>query len=355
MPISRSVRRPDRTVDPRPRRLAVTAGDPCGIGPEVLLKALTDPLRLRRTGLVILGDHRVFVQTARRLRLSMPSWRFVGPRDDLTASGDPVLFLDLAQSGSFIPGRPSAAAGRAALTYLETAVSLWRRGVIRGLVTAPVTKWAIQRVQHSFIGQTEYLAEAMGATDVAMMFVSRRLTVVLLTRHVPLRHVAYRVNRALIRRTLELTEATLRESFRVPRPRVAVCGLNPHAGEGGLFGSEERRLLLPVVGRLRARGMRIEGPLAADGLFASGRRFDAVVCWYHDQALIPFKLLARDEGCQFSAGLPMVRTSPDHGSALDIAGRGIAHPGSMRYALRLAARLVQRSRTRSPQREQFTV
>ena len=323
-----------------PRLLAVTAGDPCGIGPEVLLKALAGLPATRRGRLLLVGDSRVFAQTAKRLRLPRPDWRLVGPQDDLSAGGGRPLLLDVPQPGRFVPGRSSAAAGRAALSYLDAAVRLWRRGAIQGIVTAPVTKWAIQQVRRSFKGQTEYFAGAMGAPEVVMMFVSDRLTVALLTRHLPLREVARRVNAALIRRTLQLTEATLRRSFRIPHPRLAVCGLNPHAGEGGLFGSEERRVLAPVLTRLRERGLRLEGPLAADGLFASGRRFDAVVCWYHDQALIPFKLLARDAGCQLSAGLPIVRTSPDHGSALDIAGRGLADCGSMRYALTLADRLA---------------
>jgi 4-hydroxythreonine-4-phosphate dehydrogenase len=208
------------------------------------------------------------------------------------------------------------------------------------LVTGPVTKWAIKRAGVRFTGQTEYFMQATRTARVTMMFASEHLKVALLTRHQPLMSVARSLSRRDILATLEQVLDGLRQHFGLRQPSVAVCGLNPHAGERGLFGTEEQRLLAPVLAQLRRRGAHLTGPLAADGLFASPRCYDAVVCWYHDQALIPFKLLARDTGCQVSLGLPFVRTSPDHGSALDIAGRGAAHPGSMRYALALACRMA---------------
>ena len=316
--------------------IALTAGDPCGIGPEVILKALAHRPRAR---LVIIGDHAVFEQTAQRLHRRLPSWTVVSPRDSWPPRGEHPVFIDFAHPHRFVPGHPSAAAGQAALRYLAHAVALARQGRIQALVTAPVTKWVIQRSHRSFVGHTEYLAHAFKVRRVAMMFASDRLRVVLLTRHVPLASAGRLVNAALVRETLRLTTQTLRRHFGIAHPRVAICGLNPHAGERGLFGTEERRIL-PVIQQFNRARRMCDGPLAADSVFANASRYDAIVCWYHDQGLIPFKMVARDAGCQLTLGLPIVRTSPDHGSALDIAGRGLAHPGSMQYALDLAVKLA---------------
>lgn len=321
--------------------LAITAGDPCGIGPEVVLKALAAPLP-KGVRVIVIGDLAVFTNTAAKLRMPLPRWT-VAPLDDLSRlEARRIGLLDLGHPHRFTPGKTGDAAGAASLAYLDAGIRLCRRGAAQGLVTAPVTKWAIERTSARFVGQTEYLAQAFSAPAVAMMFVSERLRVVLVTRHVAIREVPVRSTKALMQQTIDLTVRGLRRHFAIRSPRLAVCGLNPHAGEGGLFGAEERRVLLPVLTRLRRRGVRIDGPLAADGYFAARPSHDAVICWYHDQGLIPFKLVARDRGCQLSLGLPVVRTSPDHGSALDIAGRGAADPGSMRYAIRLAADLAAR-------------
>ena len=343
--------------------LLVTGGDPCGVGPEVILKALARPVR-PTVRIAVIGDLAIFEQTAKRLKLPLPRWRvtaspprplapspvrrlahspsrpFAVSEPELFEHGRRVLFLNLAHPWRFTPGQSSARAGLASLEYLDAAITLLRRGLGDGLVTAPVTKWAIKRAYGSFEGQTEYLASAFRTPDVVMMFVSEPLRVALLTRHLALRDVPSRVTRQLLRRTIQLTNEGLQRDFRIRQPRLAVCGLNPHAGEAGLFGDEERRVLLPVLHDCQRHGIRVAGPFAADGFFATRQRYDAMICWYHDQGLIPFKLLARDQGCQLSVGLPIVRTSPDHGSALDIAGQGRAHPGSMRYALALAAKLV---------------
>jgi 4-hydroxythreonine-4-phosphate dehydrogenase len=307
--------------------IAITAGDPCGIGPEVILKTLESFRGHRRAQLVVIGDEAVFQRTARRLRLRWPFRQG-------------VAFRNCSHHRSFVPGRPTRAAGVAALEYLDCAIQLAQARKIQGLVTAPVTKWVIQQSHPPFVGHTEYLAHAFKVRQVAMMFASDRLRVVLLTRHVPLSRAGRLVNKVLVRQTLRLTADTLRRWFGIAHPRVGICGLNPHAGERGLFGTEERRIL-PVIHELNRAHRMFDGPLAADSLFANASRYDAIVCWYHDQGLIPFKMVARDQGCQLTLGLPIVRTSPDHGSALDIAGRGIAQPGSMRYALQLAIKLAR--------------
>lgn len=315
------------------RTLVMTAGDPCGIGPEVILKALSRPPAGVR--LIVAGDLAVFEQTARRLGRRL-------------ARSSAIEFLDLAHRQRYTPGKSGAASGQASLDYLDAAMHLLRSGMADGLVTGPVTKWAIERAGHHFHGHTEHLAKALGAPAPVMMFVSPRLRVVLLTRHVALREVPRRVTPALLRHTIRATADGLRRYFGVRRPRLAICGLNPHAGEAGMFGLEEQRLLAPLLRSVAGDGVRLEGPVSADGFFVDPSGYDAVLCWYHDQGLIPFKLLARDSGCQLTLGLPVIRTSPDHGSAPDIAGKNLAHPGSMRYALELAAKLVHAHQSRTP-------
>ena len=323
--------------------LAITAGDPCGIGPEVILKTLSALSSLRRVRLVVIGDLAVFARTATRLRRRLPPWEVLRIRDPRPPATGSLAFLDCGHPHRFAPGHSSREAGAASLAYLSAAIALWRRRGLQGLVTGPVTKWAIQRARPSFVGQTEHLARAMGAREVVMMFVADRLRVALLTRHLPLREVAGRIDRRLLRSAVRLVAAALARDFQIAHPRLAVCGVNPHAGEGA-SASEEQAVMRPALQGLRRAGVACDGPFAADGLFAAGgpRGYDAVICGYHDQGLIPFKMIARDRGCQLSVGLPVVRTSPDHGSALDIAGQGIAHPGSMRYAVELAAKLVTR-------------
>lgn len=302
------------------RPLLVTAGDPCGIGPEVILKALHS--NRSNAPLIVIGTASVFQQAARRLKLPLPTH-----------------FIDVPIRGVLAPGRTSARAGEASAAYLDVAIALIRQGAASGLVTAPVTKWAVQRARGRFEGHTEYFAKAFRVPRVVMMFASERLRVALVTRHVPLRDVPRRLSASLITQTVRIAAESLRRQFRIRHPKLVMCGLNPHAGEAGLLGQEERRVIEPALRACRRQSIRIEGPVAADGLFGSLPRYDAVVCCYHDQGLIPFKLLSRDQGCQVTLGLGFVRTSPDHGSALDIAGKGLADPGSMRYAIRLASRL----------------
>ena len=328
--------------------VAITAGDPCGIGPEVLLKTLwTSPAR-RRARLIVIGSLAVFERTAKTLQHRLPPWQVVDAGSAGQDLSRELVFLDCQAPAGWRAGRSSRRAGAASLAYLDHAIALWRQHRIQALVTAPVTKWAIARTTPSFRGQTEYLASAMGVRDVVMMFIADQLRVALLTRHVPLNQVSRAITPRTLRMTLRLTATALTRWFDLPQPRLAVCGLNPHAGEEGRCGREERAVMLPVLRSLRREGLRCEGPFAADGLFAEGTaRYDAIIAPYHDQGLIPCKMTARDRGCQLSVGLPIVRTAPDHGSALDIAGRGIAHPGSVRYALELATKLASGVRPQS--------
>lgn len=325
-----------------PRLIAITSGDPCGIGPEVILKSLG---RLRippAIRIVIIGDLAVFRQAAKHLGKKLPSWKIISP-DDKADFAEPLTFCDLAHPHRFIPGHSSAQAGKASLDYLDTALALWRAGFLQALVTGPVTKWAVQKVNRSFVGHTEYLAYRTRTKTVVMLFASKAFRVVVITRHIPLRAVSAALTASLLSSTIRLTEQALRRQFGVARPRLALCGLNPHASEAARNASEEKRVMLPVLRALRNSGIRCEGPFAADGFFAQAyKAYDAIFCPYHDQGLIPFKMASRDAGCQVSLGLPFIRTSPDHGSGLDIAGGNKAHPGSMEYALHLAVDAVSR-------------
>ncbi len=315
----------------KPVILGITAGDPCGIGPEIVLKALGSKQLNRRVRWIVIGDALVFKKTAKNLRLKFPTG---------------TSFIDCPTPHFFHPGRSSAAAGLASLEYLNESVRLWRKGVIQGVVTAPVTKAAIQKSFSSFVGHTEYFAQATRTRNVVMLFAAEKLRVVILTRHIPLKAVSRAVTKPLLTSAIRMTVASLKRDFGIPKPRVIVCGINPHAGEGKAA-SEESKVVRPVIQALRREGIRCEGPVAADGFFAGPITQDAVITPYHDQGLIPFKMAARDSGCQLTLGLPFVRTSPDHGSALEIAGQGIANPGSMIYALNLAARLVLRRNAHS--------
>ena len=311
--------------------LGITAGDPCGIGPEVILKALGSKQINRRVHWVVIGNALDFKKTAQYLRHKHPAR---------------ISFIDCPSAHSFRPGESSAASGLASLEYLNESVRLWRKGLIQGVVTASITKWAIQKSFPSFVGHTEYFAKATRTRSVVMLFAAEKLRVVVLTRHIPLKAVSRVVTKSLLASAIRMIATSLKRDFGISKPRVVVCGINPHAGEGRPA-SEESKVLLPVIKALRREGIRCEGPVAADGFFAGPVKQDVVIAPYHDQGLIPFKIAARDSGCQVTVGLPFIRTSPDHGSALDIAGQGIADPGSMIYALNLAAKLVVRRHAHS--------
>ena len=240
-------------------------------------------------------------------------------------------------------GKVSAAAGKMAYQNLEKAVLLWRSGKIRALVTAPVSKEAIAAAGHPFKGHTEFLEEMTKTKQTVMFFSDERLKVALVTRHLPLRKVYKTMTASLIEATIRITAHSLKKYWKISRPKIGVCGLNPHAGEGGLFGDEEKKIILPAIRKAQKRNAEIEGPLAGDSIFyyAVQGRYDAVVAMYHDQGLAPFKLLAYDTGVNVTLGLPFIRTSPDHGTAFDIVGKNRASPNSMIEAILLAHRLSQ--------------
>ena len=283
-------------------RIALTVGDPAGIGPEIVAKAAADP--------------------------------------SVRAVCQPIVF-GTPSDVDFRAGETSAAAGRAAYDTIVRAVDAAKRGDVDAIATAPVNKLAFAKAGLEWKGHTDLLAHLCGTKRVAMMFHSPQLKVVLITVHVPLKDVSSQLTPALVDQTIALTVDAM-DCFGTPRPRLALAGLNPHAGENGVIGDEDDRVLLPAVRRAQESGVAIEGPIPGDTVFvrASRGEFDCVIACYHDQGHIPMKLLAFDSGVNVSYGLPIIRTSVDHGTAFDIAGKGIASESSMLAAIDVAIQMV---------------
>jgi 4-hydroxythreonine-4-phosphate dehydrogenase len=288
-----------------PKPIAITVGDPSGIGPEISIKAARDPRVVAACRPVLYGPH-----TPEAL-------------------------------AGFPTGTVNAQAGRAAYGAIEQAVADARSGKVAAVVTAPISKEAFALAGYPWRGHTDLLAHLCGSTDVAMMFWSERLRVVLATVHIPLRDVPAALTQDRLRDVIALTAKSL-PNFGIGTPSLGVCGLNPHAGENGLLGQEELSIIKPAIEDARGLGINVLGPFPADTIFVRAARgeFDAVIACYHDQGLIPVKLIAFGRAVNVTLGLPIVRTSVDHGTAFDIAGRGVADEGSLVEAILLAARLA---------------
>lgn len=325
--------------------LALTGGEPAGIGLEIAAGAWA---ALRGDPAFFLLADRTHAEAAARLAGPVPVIAIDAPEDAAAAGARGLPVLHHPCPGPATPGRPQAAQAQAVVAAIARAVGLVQAGRAAALVTGPIHKAALKAgADFPFPGHTEYLAHlAGGGRHPVMMLVAAALDpplrVVPVTVHVPLAEVAARLTPALLEETIRITHAALRRDFGIARPRIAVAGLNPHAGEAGLMGGEDARVIAPVLARLADEGLALSGPLPADTLFhaAARARYDAAVAMYHDQALIPVKTLDFAGGVNVTLGLPFVRCSPDHGTALDIAGRGVADPASLIAALRLAAAMA---------------
>jgi 4-hydroxythreonine-4-phosphate dehydrogenase len=313
----------------RPLRIGITLGDLNGIGPEVALKALRHLGAQTGIRFVLIGSPNAIAPLLRR--------RARLPRQVLL--WDPAPHL----APRYQPGHVTAAAARAAAAWIFFAVRACRAGILDAIVTAPISKAGFARAGINFPGHTELLAALTGTQRFAMLLFGGPLRVTLVTRHLPLAKVATALSTEKIVETIRLTDAGLRW-IGLRRRRIAVCGLNPHAGDGGLLGREERELIAPAIRAARRPGLHLTGPVPADTVFHQARhhQFDAVVAMYHDQGLGPLKMLAFDSGVNLTLGLPLVRTSPDHGTAYDIAGQDRANPASMSAAIHWAIRLARR-------------
>lgn len=322
-----------------PRRpvIGITLGDPAGVGPEIVVKALANKNIYEQVNPLVIGDKKVLERAL----------DFTGINLDLHAVHEPsqgrfqfgqIDFIDLRNIESEIPvGQVSAAAGKAAFEYIEKAIELGLTGQVDGVATAPINKEAIHAAGINFIGHTEMFAELTGSKHTLTMFQVRNLRIFFLTRHMSLLEACAQVTASRIFQTLLLCKEAL-ENLGLSDPRLAVAALNPHGGENGLFGEEEVREIIPAVKQARAQGNRVEGPIAADSVFhlASKGHFDAVLSLYHDQGHIAAKMLDFERTVSVTTGLPFIRTSVDHGTAFDIAGKGVASSISMEEAIKVA-------------------
>ncbi len=321
--------------------VAITMGDPAGVGPELCLRALGESSLGDVAVPVVFGDVALLKRVGAACSLAVPA-RVLATPSELSGLSEPAI-LDLPglHADAVVPGCVNAASGAAAYRYVTTAIDAALAGTVGAICTAPVHKEALRAAGVMHPGHTEILAERTGTGRFCMMLTSARITVCLVTTHMGFDAVAGSLSQARICETIDLTAAAMRR-LRGHEPRLAVCGLNPHAGEGGLFGGREEELVIaPAIETTKAAGLLVEGPLPPDTAFVRERlvRTDAYICMYHDQGLIPLKALAFDSAVNVTLGLPIVRTSVDHGTALDLAWKGLAGAGSMYEAVRLAARL----------------
>jgi 4-hydroxythreonine-4-phosphate dehydrogenase len=326
-----------------PPLIGITMGDPAGIGPEVIVKALADPALRGRGRFVIFGFHELLAYAADQAEIN-PYW-FRVPHEDIDGirSGVVVADFDDLPAPGLSARQATPEGGVASLRFLDAAIAAHQAKRIDAIVTGPIHKMSWKYAGEQSPGHTEYLADAYRSRRVTMAFAGGRLRVALASTHVGLFELRNQFTIGKVFQPIDLLDDWLRRYWDIPEPRIAVCGLNPHAGEEGRFGDEERRIIEPAMVMAGELGIQVEGPFPADTLFvkAAQGHFDGVVAMYHDQGLIPIKLLHFDSSVNVTLGLPVIRTSVDHGTAFDIAGRNLANPGSMRAALELACRMAE--------------
>lgn len=318
-------------------KVGISIGDTNGIGLEVIMKTLADSLLLEEIIPVVYGGSEV--AKAHRKTLELEDFAFHGIQSAEQAIPRRANLLHVIDEKTEVKfGEPTKASALAALKSLETAVDDLASNKVDVLITAPIDKANMQRAGFAFPGHTEYLAKIANVDEHLMLLVNGNLRLGIATGHIPLKEVSAALSKDLILRKLRLMSDSLKRDFGIRRPKIAVLGLNPHAGDNGALGSEEKEVILPAIREFREEGTLVFGPYAADGFFGSDsfRKFDGILAMYHDQGLAPFKALGFEEGVNFTAGLPIVRTSPDHGTAFDIAGKNLASPSSFRHAIYVA-------------------
>lgn len=340
-------------------KIGITQGDINGVGYEVILKTFSDPVMLELCTPVIYGSPKVAAYHRKALDLSV---NFSIVSSAAEAAGNRISVVNCTDDEVKVEfAKPDAEAGKAAFGALERAVEEYRNGLIDAIVTAPINKHSIQSDGFTFPGHTEYLEERLGNGRKALMILMKDdFRVALVTGHIPIKEIAHTITKELIEEKLSIFHASLKQDFGIGAPRIAVLSLNPHAGEDGLLGTEEQEIILPAIKEMAAKGILCYGPYPSDGFMGSDayKHFDGILAMYHDQGLTPFKALAMEEGVNYTAGLPVVRTSPAHGTAYDIAGKGVASEDSFRHAVYVAIDVVrnrQREKTArvNPLRKQY--
>ncbi len=321
------------------KKLAITMGDPGGVGPEIIIRAILSPKVRECCYPVVIGDRKV-MEAALQLIDRHADLRTIRTPEESAPSTKTIELIEVDSLNIFKKGKATAEGGRACAVYIRTAVELAMAGQVDGIVTAPISKEALKLAGLKWPGHTEMLAELTASDDFGMMLTGGPLRVILVTTHTSLRTVPAMITRDRVLKTIRLARKAC-DMLGIESPRIAVAGLNPHAGEAGIFGDEEIREIMPAVEEAKREGAMVSGPFPPDTVFHKTYRgaFDIVVCMYHDQGLIPLKMIAFETGVNLTVGLPFVRTSPDHGTAYDIAWKGKADASSMIEAIRLAARL----------------
>ena len=324
--------------------IAITIGDFNGIGPEIALKAITHPSVKKICNPVLIGPLGVFEYTAHQLKLKMKLTKVSFPI--LQRLTSPVFDVADGIGADIQYGIPTKVSGRSAGVAIERAVELCMQNKVSAMVTAPVSKEALNLAGYNFPGQTEMIALLSHSQRVVMMLVSEIMRIGLVTIHTGLKNVAAQISKEKIVEKISIIDESLKRDFRLKKPRLAILALNPHAGESGLIGMEEKEIIAPAIAESKAAGIIAEGPFPADAFFGKHayKEFDTIVAMYHDQGLIPLKMSSFEKGVNFSAGLKIIRTSPDHGTAYDIAGKNKANLSSMFEAIKLAVR-ISKNRT----------
>ena len=332
---------PDISMKPL---IAITMGDPCGVGPEIIIKALQYPEIANICVPFVIGDAMAMARAVMVCGSTIRLKTIAAPEEALQApiNSIPLLPLSRLNEEDLVYGKPTAAGGDAVYRYICTAARLCLEGSAAAMATAPISKEAMNRAGHDYPGHTELLAELCGTSDYVMMLAGNVLRVSLVTIHEALKDVPGLVSFERVSKTIRVTESGLRRLTGITRPRLAVLALNPHCGEGGMFGNEERDIIGPAIQAAQAEGIDAVGPLSADTLFhfAQQGAYDGVVAMYHDQGLIPLKMLHFDDAVNVTLGLPIIRTSVDHGTAYDLAGTGRASENSLLAAIRMAAHMA---------------
>ncbi|WP_018709972.1 4-hydroxythreonine-4-phosphate dehydrogenase PdxA [Phocaeicola barnesiae] len=346
-------------MEERKIRVGITHGDINGVGYEVILKAFSDPTMLELCTPIIYGSPKVAAYHRKAMDIQT-TFSIVNSRADIQDGR--VNILNCTEDELKVElTKPTAEAGKAALSALEKALQDYREGVFDVLVTAPINKHTIQSDTFHFPGHTEYIEERVGKGEKALMILLKDdFRVALVTGHIPVSEISRTLTKELIMEKMAIFHRSLKQDFGIDSPRIAVLSLNPHAGDEGLIGTEEQTVIIPAMQEMMAKGVLCFGPYPADGFMGSGNyaHFDGILAMYHDQGLAPFKALAMDEGVNFTAGLPIVRTSPAHGTAYDIAGQGIASEDSFRQAIYVALdvfrnRQIEREINARPLRKQY--
>lgn len=315
-------------------RVGITLGDVAGVGPEIIIKTFMDDRIFKHCTPVLFGNPKVIGYYRKVLEIDDIKYSTIKDFNHL-AHNSLNISLAWEEEIDIQPGKPNESTGKYALLSLEAAVKALKEGHIDVIVTAPINKKVMQQEKFNYPGHTQYLQDAFELDESLMFMVSDKLKVALVTDHVPLQQVHENISQEVIIKKLQLMDESLRVDFGIERPKIAVLGLNPHAGDNGLLGKEEEEIILPAIAEAKKNDILVTGPYASDGFFGACRHlaFDGILAMYHDQGLIPFKYIAGEEGVNYTAGLPAVRTSPDHGTAEDIAGQGKASPASFIKAI----------------------